>query len=66
MDEYKIFNLLDLSDSIGEESLQNILCDFSCPLNPEIENYAKRSALDLNLRGYRFEFKYCIIIYSYA
>ena len=48
MDEYKIFNLLDLSDSIGEESLQNILCDFSCPLNPEIENYAKRSALDLN------------------
>ena len=28
MSSYKIYNLLDLIDSVGEEKAQSILCDF--------------------------------------
>ena len=40
MSNYKIYNLLDLIDSVGEEKVQSILCDFYCPLNKEIEDFA--------------------------
>ena len=39
MSSYKIYNLLDLIDSVGEEKVQSILCDFYCPLNKEIEDF---------------------------
>ena len=48
MSSYKIYNLLDLIDSVGEEKVQSILCDFSCPLNKEIENFASRNAIDFS------------------
>lgn len=46
MSPYKAINILDLIDSIGEEELRNILSEFSCPKNPEIENFVKNSAVD--------------------
>ncbi|MDY4641945.1 MAG: hypothetical protein SO412_09280, partial [Erysipelotrichaceae bacterium] len=48
MSSYKIYNLLDLIDSVGEEKVQSILCDFSCPHNKEIENFASRNEIDFS------------------
>lgn len=48
MSNYKIYNLLDLIDSVGEEKVQSILCDFYCPLNKEIEDFAIRNAIEFS------------------
>lgn len=41
----EIFNILDLVRIVGENRVQGILSDFSCPLNPEIEHFIKHNAL---------------------
>ena len=43
---YRTFNILNLIDSIGEDSVREILSGFSCPKNPEIENFVKKNAID--------------------
>jgi len=37
-------------DAIGEEELQNLLSDFSCPKNTEIEKFVKRNAIEFARR----------------
>ncbi len=46
MSSYAVFNILDLAEKIGEEALCQLLSDFSCPQNDEIESFLKHNALD--------------------
>lgn len=46
MSAYRTTNILDLIDAIGEDEVTQILSDFSCPKNPEIENFVKKNAIN--------------------
>ena len=50
MNDYSTVNILDMIDAIGEDALISILSDFSCPINPEIENFVKNNAIDFAKR----------------
>lgn len=50
MNGYTIINILDMIDAIGENEVNRILSDFSCPINNEIENFAKKNAVDFAKR----------------
>jgi len=39
MNNHSVINILDLLDAVGEDEVKNILSDFSCPKNQEIEDY---------------------------
>lgn len=45
MREYNVFNVLDLIESIGEEQVVQLLSDFSCPQNFEVESFLKNKAI---------------------
>ena len=45
MPEYKTFNILDLIDSIGEDEVEKILSDFSCPKNAGVSHFLKKQAI---------------------
>lgn len=44
--EYTVINILDLLETVGEEEIGSILSDFSCPQNPEIENFLHNNAVE--------------------
>lgn len=46
MNEFKAMQILDLLDSVGEDALNGILSDFSCPRNSEIEDFLKKNSVD--------------------
>ena len=50
MNGYKTINILDMIDAVGEDEVNNILSDFSCPKNDEIENFVKKNAVDFAKR----------------
>lgn len=50
MNEYAVTNILDLKDAIGEDELKNILSQFSCPLNLEVEHFVRENALEFAKR----------------
>ena len=50
MNDYCAVNILDMIEAIGEDALRVILSDFSCPLNPEIENFVKKNAIEFAKR----------------
>lgn len=50
MSEYKIINLLDLLDAVGEAQVRQLLTEFSCPKNLEIELFVRKNALDFSRR----------------
>ena len=41
----QIVNILDLISAIGEEAVQELLSDFSCPKNPEVEGFVRNNAI---------------------
>lgn len=43
-------NILDMIDAIGEEELQLILSDFSCPKSLEIEHFVRKNAMEFAKR----------------
>ena len=45
MTGYKIVHLKNLINEIGEEETKNILSDFSCPKNPDVETFLKQKAI---------------------
>jgi len=47
---YSSFNILDMIDSIGEDSVKEILSDFSCPINDEITLFCRKNAIDFAKR----------------
>lgn len=50
MSNFETVNILDMIDAIGEEELQLILSDFSCPKNLEIEHFVRKSAIEFAKR----------------
>lgn len=47
MSGYNLLSLKDMIEQLGEDRVTSILSDFSCPLNPDVENFlTKRSARD--------------------
>ena len=41
MNEYKVFNILDMVEAIGETNLKELLSDFCCPKNEEIQQFVR-------------------------
>lgn len=50
MNHYVAVNILDMLNAIGEDAVKNILSDFLCPKNLEIESFAKQNALEFAKR----------------
>lgn len=50
MNNYAVLNILDYMDVIGEDALQVALSEFSCPKNPEIEDFMKKNAIEFAKR----------------
>ncbi len=46
MTEYKVFNILDMAKAIGESNLKELLSDFCCPKNEEIQQFVRTNAYD--------------------
>lgn len=46
MNEYKVFNILDMVEAIGETNLKELLSDFYCPKNEEIQQFVRAKAYD--------------------
>lgn len=46
MNEYRVFNILDMEKAIGETNLKELLSDFYCPRNEEIEHFVKNNAYE--------------------
>ena len=46
MNEYSVTHILDLADEIGEHNVRSIISNFSCSLNPEVENFLRNNAWD--------------------
>ncbi len=50
MSNFTSVNILDMINAIGEEELQPILSDFSCPKNHEIEGFVRKNAIEFAKR----------------
>lgn len=48
---YNIINLEDLYESIGEKGVQNLLNDFECPLNGDVEYFIRQKAIEFSKQG---------------
>ena len=46
MRQFDTVNILDMLGAIGEAKLKQCLSDFSCPLNPEIEQFVVHNAIE--------------------
>lgn len=47
---YKTVNILDMIEAVGNERVNQIISDFSCPKNNEVENFVKKNAVDFSKR----------------
>ena len=50
MNNYQHFNILDLIEIFGENDVKAVLSGFSCPKNPEIENFLLKNAVEFAKR----------------
>ncbi|EET62341.1 hypothetical protein BRYFOR_05374 [Marvinbryantia formatexigens DSM 14469] len=46
MAEYRIANILDMADVIGEKNLKVLLSGFFCPRNKELQHFVRENAYD--------------------
>lgn len=46
MRQFETVNILDMIGAIGEAKLKQCLSDFSCPINPEIEQFVRNNAIE--------------------
>lgn len=53
MSSFNTINILDLADIVGEEEVQNILSDFCCEKNMEIEVFVRKNDLDFSKKNIR-------------
>lgn len=51
MTGYNIVSLKDMIDELGEERCEKFLSQFSCPLNPDVEQFLHRNAIILAKQG---------------
>lgn len=59
MGDYITVNILDMIDAMGEETVNSILSDFSCPLNLEIDDFVKNKAVDFAKK--KLSITYCVM-----
>ena len=52
MTGYKVVNLCILIEELGEDRVKEILSDFSCPLNQDIEYFLSSKAIDFAKQGW--------------
>lgn len=52
MTGYRVVNLGMLIEELGEDAAKDILSGFSCPLNPDVEDFARRKAIDFAKQGW--------------
>ena len=43
---YQKFSLREMIEELGDEKVSSIISEFSCPLNPDIEYFLKKKAID--------------------
>lgn len=48
---YNVISLKDMYEAIGEEKTKNILCDFECTLNKDVEYFIKEKAIQFLKMG---------------
>ncbi len=46
------FNLSDMLEELGEDSVKTILSNFSCPKNKDVENFLKTKSIEFSKRGF--------------
>lgn len=46
MSKYKVINIVDMADAIGETNLKQLLSDFYCPRNKEIQHFMRNNAYE--------------------
>ncbi len=46
MEHYKIFNILDMEEVIGETGIKELLSGFYCPKNKNIRRFVKNNAYE--------------------
>lgn len=51
MSGYIGINLKEMLEQIGEVETKSILSDFSCPLNPDVENFLRNTAIEFSKQG---------------
>ena len=51
MTGYRIANLDDFLNAIGEENTNDILANYFCPLNSDVEHFLKHSAIPFSKQG---------------
>lgn len=52
MTGYRVVNLALLIDELGEDTAKGILSNFSCPLNPDVEQFLSVKAIEFALHGW--------------
>ncbi len=50
MNAFRTVNILDMIDALGEDAVKDILSEFSCSKNTEIEHFLKNNAIDFAKR----------------
>jgi len=52
MTGYRVVNLKILIEELGEDAAKSILSDFSCPLNPDVEFFLAKKAIEFSKNGW--------------
>lgn len=52
MTGYRVVNLKILTEELGEDRTKQILSGFSCPLNPDVEYFLAKKAIDFAKNGW--------------
>ena len=53
MTGYRVVNLGILIEELGEDTVKDILSGFSCPLNPDVEEFLKHKAVDFVFASFK-------------
>lgn len=54
MNEYKVFNILDMAEAIGEKNLKELLSDFYCEDMPKLLNFYQNEKNGFGLFNERY------------
>ena len=52
MTGYRVVNLKILIEELGEDNVKSILSDFSCPMNPDVEYFLSKKAIEFAKNGW--------------
>lgn len=52
MTGYRVVNLGAMIEELGEDTVKSVLSNFSCPLNPDVEYFLSKKAIDFAKQGW--------------